>query len=254
MLTRFDGGPPDGRQRHCFQVVPAVDVLGDEAVRLTQGAFDRVSLHGGDPASLAARFATEGARLIHLVDLDGARSGRIRPELVERIVEAAAPASIQASGGIRSPGDAERLLAAGAGRVVVGTAAFAEPDALARYAGELGERLLVALDARRGRIAVAGWRHEPGLSVEQAAERCAATGVARVLCTAVERDGTLAGPDLELLSRVQALANAPVLAAGGVATLADVDAVAGAGCEGVVVGRALLDGSLPLAGLWDRAG
>jgi phosphoribosylformimino-5-aminoimidazole carboxamide ribotide isomerase len=231
-------------------VIPAVDVLGDEAVRLRCGAFDRVLLRGGDPVELARRFAVAGAGLIHLVDLDGARSGRIRPGLVARVAGSAHPSAIQASGGIRSVTDAQRLLQAGAARVVVGTAAFAEAGALARFVDALGDRLVVALDARRGRLAVAGWTHDTSLSVEAAAERCAAASVARVLCTAIERDGTRAGPDLSLLERLRSRSGLPVLAAGGIATRADVDAVAAAGCEGAVVGRALLDGSLPLDVLW----
>jgi phosphoribosylformimino-5-aminoimidazole carboxamide ribotide isomerase len=229
-----------------FAVIPAIDVLGREAVRLTQGAFDRVSVRAGDPEALAQRFAAAGAGLLHLVDLEGASPGRWRPHLVAAVAGAARPAKVQAAGGIRSPEDAERLLDAGAARVVVGTAAFAGPGALARYAGELGDKLVVALDARGGRIAVAGWERDTGLPVEEAAGRCAEAGVARLLCTAIERDGMLAGPDLELLRAVRARSGLPVLAAGGVATPADLDALDAAGCEGAIVGRALLDGSLPL--------
>ncbi len=225
-------------------------MLGDEAVRLSQGRFDRVSVRGGDPAALAASFAARGARLIHVVDLDGARTGRVRPRVLARIAAAARPAAVQAAGGVRSLADAWRLLEAGAARVVVGTAAFAEPGALARYADELGERLAVALDVRRGRIAVAGWERDGGLSVEDAASRCASAGIARVVCTAIERDGMLAGPDLDLLAHVRTLADTPVLAAGGVASLADLEAVCASGCEGAIVGRALLDGSLPHDSLW----
>jgi len=229
-----------------LEIIPAVDVLADEAVRLSQGSYDDIAVRAGDPAALAARFAAQGARLIHLVDLEGARAGRIRTELVSEIAEAARPAAIQASGGIRSPRDAERLLEAGAARVVVGTAAFAEPDALEHFTGSLGERLVVALDVRRGRIAVAGWEREAGLTVEEAAERCAAAGVVRVLCTAIERDGTLTGPDLDLLRRVRSLSGLPVLAAGGIGSPADLEAVAAAGCEAAIVGRALLEGTIVL--------
>jgi phosphoribosylformimino-5-aminoimidazole carboxamide ribotide isomerase len=238
-------GSPEGA-RPSFQVIPAVDVLGEEAVRLVQGRFDRVSVRGGNPATLAARFAEQGATLIHVVDLDGARNGRVRRDLVARIAEAARPASIQASGGIRSPADAASLIEAGATRVVVGTAAFAEPAALQMFATALADRLVVALDASGGRIAVAGWEREAGLSVEEAAERCADAGVARVLCTAIQRDGTLSGPDLELLGSVRAASGVHVLAAGGIGTRADLDAVAAIGCEGAVVGRALLEGALSL--------
>lgn len=229
-----------------MMVIPAIDVLGDETVRLVEGDFERVSLRRGDPADAARSFAAGGARLVHLVDLDGARSGRVRPQLVARVVDCAAPAAVQASGGIRSLADADALLAAGAARVVVGTAAFSAPDAPARFAEALGERLVVALDAREGRIAVGGWLADTGVTVEEAADRCAAAGVRRVVCTAIERDGTATGPDLDLLRRVCAASDLAVLAAGGIANEADLDDVAATGAEGAIVGRALLDGSLPL--------
>jgi phosphoribosylformimino-5-aminoimidazole carboxamide ribotide isomerase len=229
-----------------MDVIPAVDVLGTEAVRLHRGDYDRVSLRRPDPADLARRFAAAGAGRIHLVDLDGARSGRVRPELVVRIAEAASPASLQASGGIRDVADAEALLAAGADRVVVGTAAF-EGDGVERFAAALGERLVVAIDVRDGRVAVRGWEEDTGLPAEAAAERCARAGVPRLLCTAIDRDGTLGGPDLDLLARIRDASGLPVLAAGGVRSEADLAALAEIGCEGAIVGSALLDGSLPLS-------
>jgi phosphoribosylformimino-5-aminoimidazole carboxamide ribotide isomerase len=229
-----------------FAVIPAVDVVGDEAVRLEQGDFGRVSLRAGSPLELVARLARAGPPLLHLVDLDGARSGRVRPDLISRAAEAAGPVPLQASGGIRSPADAEALLDAGAARVVVGTAAFAD-EGLAAYVRALGDRLVVAIDVRGGFVAVAGWSHSTGLTVAQAIARCTDAGVPRLLCTAVERDGTLAGPDLELLLRVVEQAGVPVLAAGGVRSERDLEALARAGVEGAVVGRALLEGSLPLS-------
>jgi len=228
-----------------FEVIPAVDLLADDAVRLEQGDFERVLLRAS-PLELVARFAEAGARTIHLVDLDGARSGRLRPELIAALAEAAAPARVQASGGVRSVADAERLLEAGAARVLVGTAAFAGNGALERFAGALGDRLVVALDVRGELVATKGWETTTDLTVEAAAEACAAAGVARLHCTAVERDGTLAGPDLELLARVLAASGLPVVAAGGIRSAEDLAALAGLGCEGAVVGRALLDGTLPL--------
>ena len=237
-----------------MQVIPAVDVLGGEAVRLIQGRFDEVGVRAGDPVALARRFADGGAELIHVVDLDGARSGRVRPEVVARIAEAARPAAIQASGGIRSTADAELLLEAGAARVVVGTVAFAAEDAPAELTAALGDRLVVALDVRDGRIAVRGWEEGTGLTVEDAAGRCAAAGVARVLCTAIDRDGTLGGPDVELLRRVLNVSGLPLLAAGGIATEADLDVLAALGCEGAVVGRALLEDSSLMAALRSTLG
>jgi phosphoribosylformimino-5-aminoimidazole carboxamide ribotide isomerase len=227
-------------------LIPAVDALGDEAVRLEQGDFDRVSVRAGGALELVARFARARPPLIHLVDLDGARSGRVRPELVARAVAAADGVPVQASGGIRSLADAFALLGAGAARVVVGTAAFAE-GALDTFVPALGERLVVAIDVRGGRVAVSGWLRASGLSAEQAAARCAEAGVTRILCTAIERDGLLGGPDLELLARVRDRSGLPVLAAGGIASERDLDALAELGIEGAVVGRALLDGRLAAA-------
>jgi phosphoribosylformimino-5-aminoimidazole carboxamide ribotide isomerase len=218
-----------------IEVIPAVDVLGEGAVRLRVGAYDDVVERAGDPVSLARTFAEAGARRIHLVDLDGARSGRVRPDLVRAVAAAVAPAELQASGGIRSLDDARTLLDAGAGRVVVGTAAFPDPAPWV----DLGEQLVVALDVRDGQVRTAGWTEAAGLTTAEAVERCRAAGVTRVLCTAIDRDGTLAGPDLELVEQVSAT-GLRVLAAGGVRSPADIDALAGVGAEAAVVGRALL--------------
>jgi phosphoribosylformimino-5-aminoimidazole carboxamide ribotide isomerase len=219
-----------------IEVIPAVDVLGEGAVRLHQGDYDAVVERAGEPVALARRFAEAGAARVHLVDLDGARTGRVRPELVRLVAEATAPAALQASGGIRSVEDALALLEAGADRVVVGTAAVSDPTP---WAEALGDRLAVALDVRDGQVRTAGWTESSGVSLDQAVEGCLAAGVVRVLCTAIDRDGTLAGPDLELVRSVAA-SGLRVLAAGGVRSPADVAALAEVGAEAAVVGRALL--------------
>ena len=230
-----------------FQLIPAVDVAGTEAVRLRQGDFDAVVARAGDPADLVTGFAATRPPLVHLVDLDGARTGRIRPELVGELAAAAAPTPVQASGGIRSSADAQALLDAGADRVVVGTAALDSPGTLAELAAAFEERLVVAVDAREGRVAVAGWSRMTELSPDEFAERCAEAGIRRLLCTAIDRDGTMAGPDLGLLERVRERSGLPVLAAGGVRTDEDLDALAALGLEGAVVGRALLEGTITLS-------
>ena len=235
-----------GTERNGFQLIPAVDVAGTEAVRLRQGDFDAVVAQAGDPVELVARFAAARPPLVHVVDLDGARTGRIRPDLVGRLAAAASPTLVQASGGIRSPADAEALLNAGAARVVVGTAALESPATLAELASALEERLVVAVDAREGRVAVAGWSRMTELAPDELAERCAEADVRRLLCTAIERDGTMAGPDLALLGRVRDRSGLPVLAAGGVRGEDDLDALAALGLEGAVVGRALLEGRVTL--------
>ena len=212
-----------------------MDVLGEEAVRLERGSYDDVVERAADPVALAERWVSLGARRIHLVDLDGARRGGVRPQLVRK-VSAAAGVPVQASGGIRSRHDAERLLDAGADRVVVGTAAWPDPAPWL----DLGAALVLAVDVRDGLVRSSGWTGEAGLTFEQALERAAGT---RVLVTAIDRDGTLAGPDLDLVRRA-ASAGLPVLAAGGVRSPDDVRALAEAGAEAAVVGRALLAGDV----------
>ena len=236
--------PSEQKQRN-FVVIPAVDLLGEEAVRLERGDFSKITIRAGEPSALVERFARLRPALIHVVDLDGARSGRVRPQLVGELVRAASGVPIQASGGIRSVSDAMALIEAGAFRVIVGTAAFASPDALSTFADALEDRLVVAVDARAGRLAVAGWEQESSESAAEAAERCAEAGVRRLHCTAIERDGTLAGPDLELLRLVSERSGLPTIAAGGIGSTHDLDRLAELDLEGAVVGRALLEGRIP---------
>jgi len=213
-----------------IEVIPAVDVLGESAVRLERGNYDAVVERAGEPVALAQRWVEAGARRIHLVDLDGARSGRVRPELVRAIAATGVP--VQASGGIRTVADARALLDAGADRVIVGTAAWPDPTPWF----ELGDALVLALDVRDGEVRTAGWTVGTGLRFEDALAR--ANG-GRMLVTAIDRDGTLAGPDVELV-RQAVDAGGRVLAAGGIRSVEDVAALADAGAEAAIVGRALL--------------
>lgn len=226
--------------RDDFQVLPAVDVLDGRAVRLERGDFDAVTREAGDPLELARRFAATFPPLLHVVVLDAARDGGAPLELARRLAEAVSPVPVQLGGGVRSPDDARALVDAGIARVIVGTAAFEQgPEP---YVEALGPRLVVAVDVRDGEVRTRGWEHGSGLTVDEAVDRCRAAGVARLLCTAVDRDGTLSGPDLELMERVVGrFGGGPVLAAGGVRSQKDLDALDALGLEGAVVGRALLE-------------
>jgi phosphoribosylformimino-5-aminoimidazole carboxamide ribotide isomerase len=235
-----------------LQIIPAVDVLGTEAVRLLRGDYGQVTLREADPFALIERVCAAGAEIVHVVDLEAARGGGVRPELIARAAAVAAPVRVQAAGGVRSTADAHALVEAGADRVVVGTAAFAGDGLLEELVDELGERLVVAVDVRDGVVAVAGWTRATGLSVADAVERVVQVGASRLLCTAIERDGTLDGPSLELLETVCAVSGLPVLAAGGIRSSDDLATVAAIGCEGAIVGRALLEGLVPLTALGSR--
>jgi phosphoribosylformimino-5-aminoimidazole carboxamide ribotide isomerase len=227
-----------------LEPIPAIDVLEGRVVRLREGRREQVTIEGGDPLELARRFAAEGALRLHVVDLDGAFSGTPTVGLVERIA-AATSLPLQIGGGYRSIALARAALEAGADRVMIGTAALS-PAFLEESAATLGEALVVAIDVRDGRVAVEGWTRTEPLSAPALARRCAEAKVSRLLVTSTRRDGSLAGPDLELLASVTPI-GIPVIAAGGVSSLDDLDEVAAAGCEAAICGSALLAGRFTLA-------
>jgi phosphoribosylformimino-5-aminoimidazole carboxamide ribotide isomerase len=227
-----------------FDVIPAVDVLDGRAVRLREGVREAVALEGGDPTVLARRFVADGAKKLHLVDLDGAFEGQPSHGLLERIRAVSAEIPVQVGGGYRTIEAIEAALDAGAQRVMIGTAAIS-PEFLTAVASRFAENVVVAIDVRDGQVAVEGWTRATALSGTELARRCAEAGVRRLLVTSTRRDGSLAGPDLELLGEVLPC-GLPVLAAGGVATLDDLRSLRNLGCEGAVVGSALWRGSFTL--------
>jgi phosphoribosylformimino-5-aminoimidazole carboxamide ribotide isomerase len=227
-----------------FEIIPAIDVLGGRAVRLAAGQRDAVTLEGGDPVELARRFASEGASRLHLVDLDGAFSGVPSFALVERVSRAGG-LPLQVGGGYRTLEAVATALDAGAERVMVGTAALT-PGFLEQAVERFADSLVVAVDVRDGRVVVEGWTEASDRTPGYLARRCAALGVARLLVTSAARDGSLAGPDLALLEDITP-AGIPVLAAGGIAWLDDLRALEQRGCEGAVVGSALLAGRFTVA-------
>lgn len=228
-----------------FTVYPAIDVLDGRVVRLAEGDPDRVTVEGGDPVAAARDFHGAGASWLHLIDLDGAFSGAPSPALIERVA-AATTLPIQVGGGYRTIDAIAAALAAGAARVIVGTAAL-QPRFLDEAAHRFAERLVVAVDVRDGVVAVDGWARTSELTGPELARRCRDAGVHRLLVTSTRRDGSLAGPDLDLLREVREATDAPVIAAGGIAALDDLRAVRDAGCEGAVVGSALWRGRFTVA-------
>jgi phosphoribosylformimino-5-aminoimidazole carboxamide ribotide isomerase len=232
-----------------FELFPAIDVLDGRVVRLSQGRREAVTIEGGDPVELARRFRDEGASRLHLVDLDGAFSGTPTLGLVKRVATAGG-LPLQVGGGYRSEDSIVAALAAGADRVMVGTAALS-PAFLAAAAGRFGERLVVAIDVRDGEVAVEGWTKSSGITAASLASDCAAAGVARVLVTSTVRDGSLAGPDVELLTDVLE-AGLPVIAAGGISSIDDLVALRDLGCEAAVAGSALLAGRFTIADAFAR--
>jgi phosphoribosylformimino-5-aminoimidazole carboxamide ribotide isomerase len=233
-----------------FTVIPAIDVLEGRCVRLFEGRRERVTIEGGDPAAAAARFAAEGASWLHLIDLDGAFSGRATTGLVATVVAASEGVPVQVGGGLRDEAAIEAAIGAGAARIIVGTAALAETpgsgSSLSRLCDRYGGALVVSVDARDGQVVTDGWVAESEVTAAELARRCAAAGIQRLLVTSTRRDGSLAGPDLPLLAEVLE-AGLPVLAAGGIASLDDLGELRQLGCEGAVVGSALWSGRFSLS-------
>src|SRR4051794_14140453 len=232
-----------------MEVYPAIDVLEGRCVRLSEGRREAVTIEGGDPAAAARHFAAEGARRLHVVDLDGAFSGRPTPGLVEAVAQAGLP--IQLGGGLRDTGSMQAALDAGAAGIIVGTAALGGTGfSLSQLSARFGERPIIAVAAGEGGVATAGWLSETDIPARERAQKCATAGVARLLVTSTRRDGSLAGPDTELLADVLE-AGVPVLAAGGIASLDDLGTLRALGCEGAIVGSALWSGRFSLAAAFD---
>jgi len=230
-----------------FELIPAIDLLGGRVVRLLQGDYDQVTVYAEDALAEAARFRDAGATRLHVVDLEGARGGQ-SPEhaLVERIVRETS-LRVQVGGGVRSAEVARRWLDAGAERVVIGTAVVREPAWVSALAGEVGERVVAALDARDGEVRVAGWLEGSGRDVREVARECDAWGVGAILFTDIGRDGTGHGPATASTAALQAELRCTVIASGGIGSLAHVLELARAGVRAAVCGRALYDGALDYA-------
>ncbi len=229
-------------------LVPAVDVHRGRVVRLVHGDPARETSYGEDPAEAARRFAGAGARLVHLVDLDAALGTGDNAAALAAAAAACreAGAEVQVGGGLRTLADVERVLRSGAGRAVLGTAAAADPAMVTEAVVRFGDRVVVALDVRRGRVLTHGWTRDAG-RVDDLLPALDAAGAPRFLVTAIGADGTLTGPDLALYERTGRATARPVLASGGVRSVEDLRALAAAGVEGAVVGKALHEGRLPLA-------
>ncbi len=223
---------------------PAIDIRGGQAVRLTQGDYERETAYDADPVDAAKRWAGEGAEFLHVVDLDGAKAGEPRNlDAVERIASAV-ECPIQVGGGLRDAASVTAVLDTGAERVVIGTAALRDPEFLAAALEAHGERVVVSVDARDGKVSLAGWMEVSDVDVADAVADLSRRGVARFLCTAIEVDGTMEGPAIEELSRIAAATDARVIASGGVGDLYHLDALAreaAPNVEGAIVGRALYE-------------
>ena len=225
-------------------LLPAIDILDGRTVRLAQGSFEAQTVYDADPVEAARRWVEMGARGLHVVDLDGARTGEpVNLGQVQRIA-ATAGVPIQVGGGLRTASAVEAAIEAGVHRIVLGTAAYRDVDLLDEVVGRFGDRLVVSLDARDGRLAASGWLEQTDLPVEVAIERFRARGVGRFVYSSIERDGMLSGPDLDGIGRVAEAVRGSFVYSGGVSSVEDLEAIARlrqVNLTGVIIGKALYE-------------
>jgi phosphoribosylformimino-5-aminoimidazole carboxamide ribotide isomerase len=226
-------------------LLPAVDIRDGRAVRLRQGDFDQETVYADDPLDAARSFVEAGASFLHIVDLDGAREGEpVNLHHVERIA-GELDVAVELGGGLRSIGSIRRALSAGALRVVLGTAAFTDPELLEEALSAFTSRILVGVDVRGGRVSVAGWTRETQVSGEDAIRQMQQLGATRFVYTNVDRDGMLDGPDLDEVKRVSQAVRGRFLYSGGIGSLADLEALRRlrlVNLAGVISGKALYEG------------
>jgi phosphoribosylformimino-5-aminoimidazole carboxamide ribotide isomerase len=231
--------------------IPAMDLMGGRCVRLSQGAYDQRTTYPTDPAEMARIFADGGVRLLHVVDLDGARTGSPKHLELLRTLASDERLAIDFSGGIRTADDVQRALDAGAAFVAIGSMAASEPETVLRWAERFGaERFLLGADTRNGTIATHGWQDSSKLGVEEFLAPFLKVGMRRVFCTDIQRDGMLQGPATELYARL--LAQYPeleLIASGGIRDVADLRSLEEVGCAGAIIGKALYEGHIDLKDL-----
>jgi phosphoribosylformimino-5-aminoimidazole carboxamide ribotide isomerase len=223
---------------------PAIDIRGGQAVRLLQGDYARETTYDADPVDAARRWAGEGAEFLHVVDLDGAKAGEPQNLEAVRRIAAAVDCPIQVGGGLRGPDSVAAVLGAGAQRVVIGTAALRDPEFLQAAVDAHGERVVVSVDTRGGKVSLSGWTETSDVGAPDAVADLTARGATRFLCTAIEVDGTMEGPAIDQLNEIAAATSAQIIASGGVGDLSHLEQLArdaAPNIEGAIVGRALYE-------------
>jgi phosphoribosylformimino-5-aminoimidazole carboxamide ribotide isomerase len=231
-----------------MEILPAIDLRDGKVVRLAQGDYDRQTIYSREPAAVAREFLSAGARWIHVVDLDAARTGQRTNAEAIRSICAGVNAAVELGGGIRDEEALRAALELGVSRVVIGSAALKDWPWFERLVGgaEFATKVVLGLDARAGRLAVDGWTEQAGLTVAEVAERASGLSLAAIIYTDIERDGMLTGPDLERTARLIARTQTPVIASGGVRRLEDIARCREIGCAGVIIGRAYYEGRIDL--------
>lgn len=229
-----------------MQIIPAIDMKDGRCVRLYQGDFQRATVYDDDPVAVARRWEEQGAPWLHLVDLDGARSGRsVHADVIGAIVRSVR-VPVQLGGGLRTEVAVAGALALGVARVILGTVAVREPDLVGRLVQRFGDAIVVGVDARDGRVATEGWTEVAALRAADLVEQVAALGVRRVIYTDISRDGTLSEPNVAATAALVRPGGPAIVASGGISSIDHLRRLAAVGVEGAIVGRALYTGDLSL--------
>ena len=230
-----------------MDIFPAIDLRDGRCVRLTQGDYDRETVFDDDPAAVAKRWADQGARKMHVVDLDGARNGvRANADVVAAIVEAI-DIPVQLGGGVRDAAEARRLIDMGVDRVIIGTAAIEAPDEVQKAVEDVGaEHVIVGVDAKDGMVQTRGWLEQSQVTAIDLARQMVERGVQRFIYTDTSRDGTLTHPNFEAVAELSENLRYPIIVAGGIASIEDLVGLAKLGVEGAISGMAIYSGTLDL--------
>jgi len=236
-----------------FEVIPAIDVREGRCVRLAQGDFAR-EIWSDEPVDVALRWTQIGARMLHVVDLDGAVAGKPMNLDTLRAIRGCTDTAIEYSGGLRDDDAVAAAFEAGANRIVLGTALVFRPEWVAQLCHRYGELIVAGIDARRGRVAVQGWKEASDLDVDEVVDRASQMGLKRAIVTDIERDGMLGGPNLDVLRDVVERGSFEVIASGGMSSIEDLKAARDAGAVGAIVGQALYAGRIDLAEAISRVG
>jgi phosphoribosylformimino-5-aminoimidazole carboxamide ribotide isomerase len=230
-----------------MEIIPAIDLRNGKCVRLYQGDYSRETVFSEAPVAVALRWQGAGAKRLHLVDLDGAAAGEMcNAPVIERIARRI-QIPVQVGGGIRQIETIDHLLDSGVSRAILGTAAIEDPGLVEEASHRFGERIIVSIDAREGFVRGHGWKEGGRLTVNEVIDEMVRRGVKRFIYTDIARDGMLSGPNFEEIARVIARAQAPVIVAGGIASVEHLKRLAKLGAEGAIIGRAIYTGDIDLA-------
>jgi len=229
-----------------MNLIPAIDILDGKCVRLKQGDYDQQTIFSDDPVEFAVKWSDAGADWIHIIDLDGARDGKlINNEVIKNIVNVT-NCSIQTGGGIRTFADFKHRIEMGVNRVIVSTAAINNIDLLKSLVSTFSEELIVSIDARNGLVQINGWKEETQLNAFDYVQELASQGVKRIIYTDIERDGTNSGVNFDNIEKIVNNSHIPIIAAGGISSIDDLRNLQSIGVEGAIIGRALFDGMIDL--------